>query len=94
MIAQVKWKGHEKLACLDQYRALFPKRYKTQPQLKWKKNRNSYAIYQMVPFSMTLNDLGSHIGNKHNVLNRVRIARIYGNNATVVVRTNIHTHQS
>ena len=26
------------------------------PQLLWKANRNSYTIYQMVPFSITLNE--------------------------------------
>jgi len=34
---------------IDQYLALFLKRYQIRPQLQWKKNRNSYAnaIYRM-----------------------------------------------
>ena len=32
------------------------KRYKISPQLLWKSNGNQYAIYQMVPFPMTLNE--------------------------------------
>ena len=32
------------------------KRYKISPWLLWKANRNSYAIYQIVPFPMTLKD--------------------------------------
>ena len=35
---------------------LASKRYKISPWLLWKANRNSYAIYQMVSFPMTLNE--------------------------------------
>jgi len=51
---QAKYKGYEKLAFFGQYLALFRKQYKI--QLQWKTNRNSYAIYRMVPFLITFND--------------------------------------
>jgi len=36
--------------------AISHRRYKIAPKLLWKSNRNSYAIYQMVPFPMTVNE--------------------------------------
>ena len=52
----VKYRWYEKLAILDQYPTLSRKWYKTGPQLLWNANRNSYAIYLMVPFPMTSSD--------------------------------------
>ena len=57
---QVKYKKYEKLALFYHYLALglFRKQYKISPLLQWKTNRNSYAIYLMVPlpFAMSLSD--------------------------------------
>ena len=50
--------GLKKIAIFDQYIALSQKQYKI-GQLPWKTTRTSYAIYRMVPFSMTLNDPNS-----------------------------------
>jgi len=50
-------RGYEKLAFFDQYLALIRKRYKIRPQLQWKTNRNSYAIYRVVPLLVTFANL-------------------------------------
>jgi len=49
-------RGIKNFSFFDQYLVLFLKRYKIQPSLQSQTNRNSYAIYQMVSFSMTLSD--------------------------------------
>jgi len=51
--------GYEQLEFFDQLcLALFQKRTKFghSYKLQWKTNRNSYAIYRMVPFSINLSD--------------------------------------
>jgi len=45
-------KGYEKIAMFGQYLALSRKWYKTELQLQWQ----TYVVYRMAPFSMTLND--------------------------------------
>ena len=47
--AKYRW-GIKNCAIFYQKVAISRKRYKISPWLLWKANRNSYAIYQMVPF--------------------------------------------
>jgi len=53
---QFNWKGYGKLALFDQCLAIFQKLYKIKPELQFKTNRKSFAIYRMVPFPMILSD--------------------------------------
>ena len=53
--AKERW-GRFLAALCGQYLAIFQKRCKIGTQLLWKANRNSYALYRMVLFSMTLGD--------------------------------------
>ena len=50
-----RW-GRFLAALCDQYLNISQKRCKTGTQLLWKANRNLYALYRMVLFSMTLDD--------------------------------------
>ena len=51
-----KYRWGKEFARFSTNKSLSRKRYKIPPWLLWKTNRNSYAIYQMVPFPMTLNE--------------------------------------
>ena len=53
--AKERW-GRFLAALCSQYLAISRKRCKIGTQLLWKANRNSYALYRMVLFSMTLGD--------------------------------------
>ena len=53
--AKERW-GSFLAALCSQYLAISQKRCKIGTQLLWKANRNSYALYRMVLFSMTLGD--------------------------------------
>ena len=53
--AKERW-GRFLAALCSQYLAISQKRCKIGTQLLWKANRNSYALYRMVLFSMTLGD--------------------------------------
>ena len=48
--------GRFKSAIFDQYVAISQKRCKIGTYLLWKANRNSYALYRMAIFSMTLGE--------------------------------------
>ena len=53
--AKERW-GRFLAALCGQYLAISQKRCKIGTQLLWKANRNSYTLYRMVLFSMTLGD--------------------------------------
>ena len=53
--AKERW-GRFLAALCGQYLTISQKRCKIGTQLPWKANRNSYALYRMVLFSMTLGD--------------------------------------
>ena len=48
--------GMFKSALFDQYLAISQKRCKIGTYMLWKANRNSYAVYRMALFPMTLGD--------------------------------------
>jgi len=45
---------YEKIAIVDQYLTLSPKRYKV--ELLWEANRKPYPSFRVVPFSLMLSD--------------------------------------
>jgi len=55
----VRYTRVRKIAIFDQYLPLSQKGYKM-ANVRWKRNRNSYAVYRMVPSVMTVSHRGLH----------------------------------